>query len=552
MEGSKRNFDSYSYQKEFIEKLTLNTKKRNIRRFPNLEITLIHLNQLVNYFRIPFTLLILNPDMITFILNAYFEQLYPDMVSTLMRSIIEVFNFEMFSTSPVIELNKALTGFGFNLNILPKRTELKDEEILYDRLTTIEENMNVLKALPDNDIEEEKKTVLYQLDEAVALFNKLKSDINTHKSSLEYFTIFLDRLNEFKSKPHKIVNINDIDIDTEMKDVSQSAPVNQISIVPKINVVSKKNINQFVSTIELKNRTSLYLNEKLSESESIDVEYKNYFFPFKPFQEEEIKEQICGMLNSKGGRIYIGINDEKIVKGILINYKQRDLVRNKIVNSTYEFFPSCRTKKIEVFFLPVKNFNTEAYRPSLFVIKIIVHQGETTRLYSLTSKKGYNAMIRLPGQVATLSAQEIEDEIIKRHSKPDKPVDDNLFQDPEPEKGVDNVQSSEKEKENLTYINVNNTMSHYNGKRKKGDTKKTFAVKVTGIPMNESEKTMENYFANAGAVSMKFFIDAKENKGYGYLNFTTIDNANKAIKKYNGVAHNGKKIELKLKESNNK
>ena len=80
MEGSQRNFDSYSYQKEFIETIMLNTKKKNIDRIPNLEITLIHLNQLVNYFRIPFTLLILNPDMITFILNAYFEQLYPDMV----------------------------------------------------------------------------------------------------------------------------------------------------------------------------------------------------------------------------------------------------------------------------------------------------------------------------------------------------------------------------------------------------------------------------------------------------------------------------------------
>ena len=550
MEASQRNFDSYSYQKQFIEDLIANTKKKNIHRFPNLEITLIQLIQLVNYFRIPFTLLLLNPDMITFILNAYFEQLYPDMVSTLMRSILEVFNFEMFSTSPVIELNKALTGFGFKLNNLPKRTELKDEELLYDRLNTIEENMNVLQALPDNDIEEEKKTVLYQLEEAVALFNKMKSDINTHKSSLEYFTIFLSRLNEFKSKPQKIVNINDFD--TEMKDVSQSAPVNQISKVQNINVGSKKNISKFVSTIELKNRTSLYLNEKLSEGESIDVEYKNFFFPFKPFQEEEIQNQICGMLNSKGGRIYIGINDEKIVKGILINYKQRDLVRNKIVNSTYEFFPNCRTKKIEVFFLPVKNFNTEAYRPSLYVIKIIVHQGDTTRLYSITSKKGYNAMIRLPGQVATLSAQEIEDEIIKRHCNPDKPVDDGLFQDPEPEIGFDNVQSSENANVNLTYINVNNTMSHYNGKRKKGETKKTFAVKVTGIPMTENEKTMEKYFANAGAVSMKFFIDAKENKGYGYLNFTTIDNANKAIKKYNGVAHNGKKMELKLKESNNK
>lgn len=545
MEASQKNIDSYQYQKEFIANFIENAKGKNIHTIPNLEITLIQFNQFVNFFRIPFTLLLLNPDMINFLLNAYLEQIYPKMVVTLMTSIIEVFNYDMCSTSPVAELYKTLMGFGLPLNPFPKRNVIKDEEVLYDKLNTVEEYLDVLKALPDDDIEEEKKSVLYQLDDAISLYNKLKSDSNTHKSSIEYFTMVLSKFNDFKPQQQQVININDFD--TEMQNVNQSAPIK----VQNINIGSNKHsVNQFVSNIELKKRTSLYLNEKLSEGESLDVEYKNFFFPFKPFQEEEIREQICGMLNSKGGRIYIGINDDKVVKGILINYKQRDLVRNKIVNSTYEFFPNCRTKKIEVFFLPVKNYSTDAYRPSLYVIKIIVHQGDTSRLYSLTSKKGYNAMIRLPGQVATLSAQEIEEEIIKRHSNPDKPIDESVFQDPEPEIGFDSAQSSASANANvnLTYINVNNAMPNYNGKRKKGETKKTYAVKVSGIPMTENEKSMEKVFANAGAVSMKFFIDQKTNKGYGYLNFSTIENANKALKKYNDLTIKGKKIELKLKE----
>ena len=540
MEANQRNFDSYQYQKEMISNLIQNAKGKNIHSFPNLEITLIQLNQFVNFFRIPFTLLLLDPDIVNFLLNAYYEQLYPDMVVTLMTSVIEVFNFDMCSTSPVAELHKTLLGFGFKLSSFPKRTVLKDEEVLFDKLNSIEENLNVLKALPDDDTEEEKKSVLYQLDDAIPLYTKLKNDINTHKASLEYFTHFLAKLNEIKAQPHKAIDINDF----------QSEEANQFSKVQVINV--GKNVNQYVSKIELKKRTFLYLNEKLSEGESLDVEYKNFFFPFKPFQEEEIREQICGMLNSKGGRIYIGINDEKIVKGIFINYKQRDLVRNKIVNSTYDFFPNCRTKKIEVLFLPVKNFTTNSYRPSLYVIKIIVHQGDTTRLYSLTSKKGYHAMIRLPGQVATLSAQEIEEEIIKRHLNPDKPVEEISFVDPEPEQGYDSAMSGENENSNvnLDYINVNESIPSYSGKRKKGETKKTFAVKVSGIPLTENEKSMEKVFANAGAVSMKFFIDPKANKGYGYLNFSTIENANKALVKFNELAIKGKKIELKLKDAN--
>jgi hypothetical protein len=88
----------------------------------------------------------------------------------------------------------------------------------------------------------------------------------------------------------------------------------------------------------------------------------------------------------QGGRIYIGITDEKIVKGTLLKRKKRDNVRNEIANFTYDFFPQCRTNKIEVVFLPVKNKNYESFIENVWVIKIIVKQGDVDKLYSVTNR----------------------------------------------------------------------------------------------------------------------------------------------------------------------
>ena len=113
MEANQRNCDSYQYQKEMLANLIQEAKGKSIHNFPNLELTLIQLNQFVNFFRIPFALLLLDPDIVNFLLNAYYEQLYQTMIVTLMTSVIEIFNFDMCSTSPVAELQKTLIGFGF-------------------------------------------------------------------------------------------------------------------------------------------------------------------------------------------------------------------------------------------------------------------------------------------------------------------------------------------------------------------------------------------------------------------------------------------------------
>ena len=191
-------------------------------------------------------------------------------------------------------------------------------------------------------------------------------------------------------------------------------------------------IKKNYKNIPLKNRTYFYKNEELLFGEDLFTEFKNYQLPFSNQNIKEIKKQICAFLNSKGGRIYIGIDDNKIVKGVELTYKKLDEIRNSLINYTNEFFPKCRTNKINIMFIPIKNVNNQ-YIKNLYIIKIIIHQGDTDQLYSTIERGGYISFIRLSGQCINLSAQEIRDEIINRNKNPEKSLSKSEFLDPQPE-----------------------------------------------------------------------------------------------------------------------
>ena len=238
-----------------------------------------------------------------------------------------------------------------------------------------------------------------------------------------------------------------------------------------------------VQNIPLKRRTFFYKDEELIFGEDLYIEFKNYKIPFSSQNIEEIKKQICGFLNSKGGRIYIGIDDKKIIKGIQLDYKKLDETRNNIINYTFEFFPKCRTNKIEVLFIPIKSGNT--YIKNLYVIKIIIHQGDTNQLYSVIEKGGFISYMRLSGQCANLTAQEIRDEIIHRNQYPEKAINDNEFKDPLPEnpnltKNDFNINQLNTLINSLNLLNVynnnnnnnNNNKNYYKGKKKRNQNRK--------------------------------------------------------------------------------
>ena len=64
----------------------------------------------------------------------------------------------------------------------------------------------------------------------------------------------------------------------------------------------------------------------------------------------------------------------------------------------------------------------------LYVIKIIVSQGNIHELYSIR-KDSYHSFVRLPGIVRELTRKDIKEEIIRRKSTKEKPVDPREFDD---------------------------------------------------------------------------------------------------------------------------
>lgn len=207
-------------------------------------------------------------------------------------------------------------------------------------------------------------------------------------------------------------------------------------------------LNQSQISPNPRNRTSFYQDEILLLEENETVEYKNYRLPLVLSYQygnrlsltsggdkelvDNLKKQICGFLNNKGGRLYIGVDDSRKVNGVHLTDKQKDQTKNDLTNLTVDFYPKCRSEKIKVVCLNVKDKKTDKFIPSVYVIKIIVKQGDTSRLYSIESGI-FKSFMRLEGQCVKLTAQEIEKYVTNRSRLPKPPLKDEYFDDPEPD-----------------------------------------------------------------------------------------------------------------------
>ena len=304
-------------------------------------------------------------------------------------------------------------------------------------------------------------------DKIISLYYEYNNYISNKQQKDYYLNTFVQKLVEIKTLYSKMIK-EGIDVDKHIYDQFDKDFYNKfislldsiekkICLKEKLINISKKpekkNPLELVKGIPLKNRTFFYNKEKLIYGEDKQIEYKNYTFPFTKIHKEEIKKQICGFLNSQGGRIFIGISDDLIVNGIMIDYHQRDVTTNEIVNLTYDFYPKCRTY-IDVNFIPIKYLN-DKYIDNLYIIKIIVSQGELKQLYSCTTK-GFNSYLRLKGQCIGLTAEEIKNELFKREKNSNFPINQKEFKDPIPE-NPELIKSNENLNKQLNIKNINNT-----------------------------------------------------------------------------------------------
>jgi hypothetical protein len=284
-----------------------------------------------------------------------------------------------------------------------KRAKKNEIEEMYDTFNTLNLNEKEINQLKEKINDLEKRNIF-----PISSIQYLKEKVNSIENNALKMNIN-NLIPNINNNYNNIMNNN--------QNINNLFFPNNININNNLNYLSNgltaEEINKF-KEIPLEERTYLYLGEDLKDKKSDNIEFEIYRYPFNKVIIDELKRSYCGFLNGQGGSIYIGINDKGIVEGLNLEYKQRDTIRNELVNYTYDFFPKCRINKINVFFIKIKNSITKNLIENLYVIKINVIRGEPFILYSLTSKEGFISTLRLNGQLKILTAEEIHKEIMKR------------------------------------------------------------------------------------------------------------------------------------------
>ena len=581
--------NDFSYQKSYITLLN-QTIKNSIsgdkKEISTLEKINNMLPSLIKELGLPFCDLInRDPDILD-----YYCDMYPkdEKAKNILISFIDIYNFESIEVNPSDDLIEKLEKYDpetFKEIENNKRYNKTEIESLYDGLSDLFSVWRIsinMEGGIENDLFQRFQN---SLKEKYDKLNEIEKENKYPKATIEFFR---DKMKNYELSIKKM-DLNKKKANTFEKKINNkffspnnnlekpnchSNPNNNEKININNNNLNNINITQFnisndsssefniekilkkIKEIPLKDRTSFYKDEILAEGEDEFTEFKNYVFPLNEKQGEELKRQFCGFLNGQGGRLYLGINDQKVVKGVVLNYKRCDALRNLLVNYTYDFYPKCRLDKIKVFFIPIKSMKDNSFINNLFVVKIIILQGEPYILYSMTNK-GFNSAIRLQGQCANLTAEEIYNEITRRgalqHNFANNNIINNDFKDPEPEINY-NVGNEIDEDDwiiNDKKINKKNgTNNSHRNKKKKMHRRDLFIIEVKNIDVNLDTKKVYEVFNGCGSIYQKFFSKDGKSRGYGILKFSNEDLAKSKIDKFNQSKLGSSNILLIMRNKN--
>jgi len=502
---------SYELQKQFINQLfngILTSSDSDIEKLLDI------LYKLVVSLEFPFVILMNNSDHMDKLASIYFEGTFSSIIEKIISSCIAKFDFENKHYTSI----ESILSFGNILVNIPKQNlrvkDLSQLEATYQEYCNLLSDCQFYKGFIEenpNELEEcNIKEILSRISKMVN--NKLSvNGINNYPlyiyDYLQELTVkLLDYEDFFSSKVKK-----------EGKNEEQIVNINSLNS-PFGTFNNRKETKPDYSLLDPKLRTSFYLDEKILIQEGMHIEYKNYRWPLPDHLSDTLKNQICAFLNSQGGRIYLGISDDNLVKGVFLNPKMKDSVRNEIANLTRDFSPKCRTSKLEVLFVPVKNKFTEVYVPNLWIVKIIIKQGDGDKLYSVTSR-GLIAYMRMPGQIVALTAEEIVEEIIKRKTNPKINVDEKEFIDVIPELPIENEENNEVLDIVFSSLQNKEKKRESNNKLKLDEL---YTLSVKNIPPTADKNTVLAIFKNTNYINERVFV-GKDGycRGWAFINFQT-------------------------------
>ena len=126
-------------------------------------------------------------------------------------------------------------------------------------------------------------------------------------------------------------------------------------------------------------KNTYYLNQEVNIFEDHFNEFKQYFKKIDPYI---ITKYICAFLNVRGGTLYLGINDQGIVKGIHMTRKKRDEFLLELDINLKKFTPPLLPDEYLVNFCHIyTDIKKKTIMPDKYVIEIHVQKRSYNELY---------------------------------------------------------------------------------------------------------------------------------------------------------------------------
>lgn len=159
----------------------------------------------------------------------------------------------------------------------------------------------------------------------------------------------------------------------------------------------------------------IYLEGEQLGNETRNKEFKKGGGEYiKNVMKKHVSKYVCAFLNSgEEGTLYIGVNDDGYVEGILCPQSLEDEVRLHIDEAIKAISPSVFTNIYTVKFTPVY-FQVGVPKENHKVIEIIVHgTGDIDRLYH----SPHGVFLRRDGGVQKLGVTEVQEWSVQKHQK---------------------------------------------------------------------------------------------------------------------------------------
>ena len=556
----KRLKSSLNSQKQFIKELVNIFMPNNIQQNNNESLVNKLIGLLPEIFEklgIPFSHLFLKQEnTITMLINFYYDD-KDENIPIILEKCFDTLSFSEIRND-IYNLKQRLIECG----ILEKKEQNEksnsiiknSEQYIYESSLQLLNEWENLKKNKEDIINFSKLEKKYY--NIIKDIKSLPSKMEINQAQIEFYQEILYPFRQYLDQIKKNGQINNFsNIEKNLKNEKNIKNGNEILDENKGTIQFVNKEAEEIMKKDLRERTFFYENEKIREKRNQVIEFKNYSLPLNQDNGDELRQQICGFLNSQGGRLYIGIDDQNTVKGIVLNYKKRDNLRNALINLTYDFYPKCRLDKIFIYFIPIKSMRTQKFLNNLYIIKIRVYPGDPEYLYSMINI-GYQSSIREKEKCKDLSSIQIQEEIIKRNenqynNKNEKYkiiLKEKEIKDPEPEINYEDLERNDEPIfENNSLNNNIDKIIKENGekpKKKKSKNKKSIKeiikVKVSNIDENLPLNEINKYFNRCKCSGRQFY------KGYGFLDFSNINSANDCIVNCNGEKLGNKKISLKI------